>query len=404
MGDRRLLVCALIGAIGCGKVNSAQQAPDGPVISATVSSLEVTPTGGTVKVGATLSLTATATFSDATSMDVTSSATWSAIAGTGTATVVGGVVSGVLVGDVTIQASLDGETGMVTVHVAPPPNLFVSNFSSSAAPMVSSIGVFPLTANGNVVPQRAIIGTATTFGSLRGIVVVNDTIVVVDQGTNSIDFFPVDANGNVAPSRQIKGAATLLNSPCGLTLVGTELFVVNNGGGLRVFDVDQQGDVAPKRVLDGGIFGQWVAVDNNELYFTDFNGGSIKVFPMTAVSGDPPSRTITGPSVGLTNPTGIAIHNGEIFVADTRTGTDEIRVFPETATGDMAPLRVISGANTGLGFPDQLAIFNNEIYVSNFDTNSVRVFPIDGNGDIVPTRSIVGSNTNFTGTLGAFIF
>jgi hypothetical protein len=51
-------------------------------------------------------------------------------------------------------------------------------------------------------------------------------------------------------------------------------------------------------------------------------------------------RVIAGASTGLLQPTGIAIRDGELFVADRWT---RVRVFSATASGDVAPLRVLAG-------------------------------------------------------------
>src|SRR4051812_15556701 len=73
-----------------------------------VVSLEVTPASpAAVPLGLTVTLTATATYSDGSDADVTTTAVWSS--GTeGVATVTRGVVSSIAVGSSVITASIDG--------------------------------------------------------------------------------------------------------------------------------------------------------------------------------------------------------------------------------------------------------------------------------------------------------
>ncbi|EOI6422963.1 Ig-like domain-containing protein, partial [Vibrio cholerae] len=80
------------------------------VSAAVITSIQVTPSPVNVAKGQTQQLTATATFSDATSSDITSSVTWTP-ADTTTATVTAaGLLSGVEVGSTTLTATKDGVT------------------------------------------------------------------------------------------------------------------------------------------------------------------------------------------------------------------------------------------------------------------------------------------------------
>lgn len=94
------------------------------VTSATLSSLVVTPaTGATVAVGETVAFTATGTFSDATTQNLTIQATW----GSGAATIAtissssptDGVATGVAEGSTTVSATLLGKTASAPLTVTP---------------------------------------------------------------------------------------------------------------------------------------------------------------------------------------------------------------------------------------------------------------------------------------------
>jgi uncharacterized protein YjdB len=86
------------------------------VTTPTVTAVAVS-TGGTVNVGQTEQLTATASYSDGSSKDVSSTATWTS-SNTASATVAAGLVTGVTSGTVTITAALSGKSGSTTVTIS----------------------------------------------------------------------------------------------------------------------------------------------------------------------------------------------------------------------------------------------------------------------------------------------
>jgi hypothetical protein len=277
--------------------------------------------------------------------------------------------------------------------------LVISNFlSGTASP---GLEVFPLDASGDATATRTIGGASTELVSPRGIVVVGSEIVVADQGANAIDVFALTASGDVAPLRRIAGDQTQLSTPSSVLVFNGEIYVGQQDAPLLVFPLTADGDVAPTRSLNGIGRGQYVAIDNGELYVNDADG-PIRVFSVTATGNDLPVRVINGPHTGLQEPTGLLIHDGELFVSDGLNNT--ISVFAETASGDTAPLRVISTTPGSVSFLDQLAISGNELFVASFSTNSVEVFPVTANGDVVPTRVISGPSTQFAGPVGVFVF
>ena len=91
------------------------------VTAATLMSIAVTPPNPSVASGNTLQLTATATFSDMTTMDVTASATWATvdmtIATVGSGAMNDGLLSGLMPGATMVSATLMGVTGMAPVTV-----------------------------------------------------------------------------------------------------------------------------------------------------------------------------------------------------------------------------------------------------------------------------------------------
>jgi uncharacterized protein YjdB len=113
----------LATAVAAGTTNisatlgSIQDTTTLTVTSVTLSSVMVSPTTASKVVGTTQQLTATCTYSDGTSRDMTSQATWSS-SNTGVATVsTSGLVTAVSAGSASITASNGGKSGSASIEV-----------------------------------------------------------------------------------------------------------------------------------------------------------------------------------------------------------------------------------------------------------------------------------------------
>jgi hypothetical protein len=118
--------------INDGAVGSPQTAALTGNGVAVLQSIAISPTTATITVGQTKQFTATGTYNDKTTKDITTSANWSS-SKTSVATVSGDVATGVANGTATITASLSGVKGTTTLTVggvAPP---VISSFSAGAA-------------------------------------------------------------------------------------------------------------------------------------------------------------------------------------------------------------------------------------------------------------------------------
>ncbi len=121
------------------------------VTNATLKQLAVTPSAPTLAKGTTVQLVATGTFSDNTTQDVTSLATWTT-AGAAVATVSNqsgskGLASGVSKGLVAIQAALSGQTGSANLTVT---DATLSSLTvTPTGPVIASGTAMQLVATGN---------------------------------------------------------------------------------------------------------------------------------------------------------------------------------------------------------------------------------------------------------------
>ena len=110
----RWLVAVWIALVACGPTEHA-------VVEPSPTGISITPTAPLLVVGMTAQLTATASFADGSTQDITARVDWSSSAA-GVATVsASGSVTGVAAGTAAITAELDGATGTVTIDVTASP-------------------------------------------------------------------------------------------------------------------------------------------------------------------------------------------------------------------------------------------------------------------------------------------
>ncbi|WP_259522166.1 Ig-like domain-containing protein, partial [Shewanella baltica] len=168
------------------------------VTTAVITAIEVTPSPVNVAKGQTQLLVATATYSDTTSSDVSSSVTWTPV-DTNTATVTSaGVLSGVEVGSTTVTASKDGVTSnavavtvsdavIETIEVTPSP---VNVAKGQTQPLVAT-ATYSDTTSSDVsssvtwTPVDTNTATVTSAGVLSGVEVGSTTVTASKDGVTS---------------------------------------------------------------------------------------------------------------------------------------------------------------------------------------------------------------------------
>ena len=111
--------------VGSVSVTATQGAVSGSgtvtITPAVLTSITITPPNPSIANGTSVQLTATGTFSDGTTQDLTGSASWTSAPMTGLATVApNGLVTGTSVGNASVTATQSGVSGATTVNVTPP--------------------------------------------------------------------------------------------------------------------------------------------------------------------------------------------------------------------------------------------------------------------------------------------
>jgi len=274
-------------------------------------------------------------------------------------------------------------------------------------------------------PSQVISGVDTTMASPFAVFVdtVNNEIFVSnnDPKANRIAVFSRNDDGNVTPQRLLLGPTTGINAPGGIFVdtVNNELDVANTGNDSisiypRTWDPTLT-DVAPTRVISGaatGIKGPGGVYEyNDEIYVTNGPDDSITVYDRNWSSASPsPKRIIQGPTTGLNTPCGIYVDSNEIAVVNN--GNDSITFYDQAAdstTGNVYPLRTIKGDKTSIRNACGLFVdvTHNELAVASAGPNSINFFSLSsgqlGDENVYPIRQIRGTNAKLAQPVGVFL-
>lgn len=285
---------------------------------------------------------------------------------------------------------------------SPPVSFAASIFVANTA--ANDVLVFPKTASGNVAPS----GVITQLDKPRAVAFHNGSLYVLSwddvSGAASIDVF---APGSNTPVRTISGPATGFNLPqnfpltlavdaSGFIYVGQFAFNQQTGSTpeVAVFAPDASGDVAPTRVLFGGITAdpEGLALDSQgRLYVAAAQ--QIRVYPAGAQGATPPQFALTPQSCGFD----FAAFSIGVDAAGTIFDLSDRAVisFAPVDTGAHV-LTEIAGSNTKIDnftLGGALAVDATTVYVSVADTNAILTFPKNANGNVAPASIIQGSNT-----------
>jgi hypothetical protein len=192
-----LLFSALLTA--CGGGSDKGRDPILGIPAATVVSLAVTPASSSVPVGASRQFSATATYSDGSSRNVTSLAAWSSGTPAVASVASTGAALGLLAGSSAISASFDSKTGAG--------NLSVTAALPQPAATVTSIAVTPASATVTVGATQQYVATAT-FSD-------NSTAVITNAATWSSSNTAFATIGSTGLGRGVAVGSVTLNANFG---------------------------------------------------------------------------------------------------------------------------------------------------------------------------------------------
>jgi DNA-binding beta-propeller fold protein YncE len=255
-----------------------------------------------------------------------------------------------------------------------------------------TLHVYPMTANGDVVPEKKLVGVTPRASAGVFLEAKNDELFITTQHVNRISVYPRNFQESELPRRYIQGPKTGLADPHGVYVDSetNQIFVTNHGHWRET--VPGEGEVRGPDSLTRTSLGY--NVPGRALPLAPSTGKfllpSVSVHSRTANGDVAPVRVIQGPRTQINLPDGIYRDpvSGEIVVANT--GDDSILFFDKNASGDVAPTRVLKGPATKLKGPVGVSIDakHNELWVASWDNHIAAVFPRTGNGNIAPLRVI----------------
>jgi DNA-binding beta-propeller fold protein YncE len=261
------------------------------------------------------------------------------------------------------------------------------------------IAVFARLADKNAQPVRKLEGQKTLLGrTMHGFTYdeIHDEFTVPQQFAQAILTFAGGAEGETPPVRVIQGSSTRLEAPdrVAVDAVNNEIFVPE-GDRILVFDRMGNGNVAPKRALEGPDVGRGLdalAIDPvNNLLIVGVGGGGraagagtrFLVFDRTANGNVKPKMTIRGPRA-LGGP--FAVYPPRKLIFATNRPVDEALAGDDSYLGvwsyekesDGPPLWTIGGPRGIFQMPRGVAldVKNKSIIASDKRLNSVLTFRV----------------------------
>jgi hypothetical protein len=309
---------------------------------------------------------------------------------------------------VPFSSSGDTPDGAFTLGGTAGPRLFVANFSNN------SVTLYPLTANGNVLPAATLSGAATGLDGPASVIVdKGGKSYVVNNVASSVTVYNPGATGNASPAANIAGVATGLDGPVGAAVdSGGRVLVTNLSASgpafdsVRIFKAAATGNTAPAAVIAGSNTGLNTPLDvkldaAQRIYVANAGGNDVLIFaagPVGTVNPAPVAK-IAGAKTGLNGPNALAFDSsGMLYVAN---DLGSITVYAAGASGNALPVRTISGTNTRLNEPLGIALdASRRIYAADVTTDSIVVFAAGATGNAAPVAVISGSNTKLFGVGG----
>ena len=193
LGHRVLFLAVIpllsLGLSACGGSSSANTRTTPALTSVTVS-----PTSGSIRVGATTQLLALASYSDGSQKDVTSQAAWTS-SNTGDASVAAGLVTGVATGSSTITATFSGKSGNANLTIVGVTSVAVTSPSSSvvdtqflpltATATYSDSSTQDVTTTATWTSSDNALATVSTLGVVKGLAATSAVTITATFGGQS---------------------------------------------------------------------------------------------------------------------------------------------------------------------------------------------------------------------------
>jgi trimeric autotransporter adhesin len=403
------------------------------VTPASLVSIAVTPANPTIFNGTNQQFTATGTYTDNSTQDLSSLATWAStvasIATIGNATGSQGLASAVGVGTTSITATWLGVTSPATTltSTADPQYAYSSNQNDNTLTQYTIGTTGLLTTDGNVatgnepnavvedpsgryvyvanwvdatISQYTIgsggaltgVGTVAT-GSNPGSIVIDPSgtyVYVANTGSSTISEFSIGAGGVLTPigtlSPSGNGPACIIADP-----TGTYIYTADEGGTVSQYTIGAGGVLSLTASVAAGNNPQSVAVDRTGqyAYVANYNDGTLSEYTV----GSSGTLTLSGTIATGSNPESVTVDPTGHYVYVANYGSANVFEY-KIGTGGQLTLITMIAAGNGPWFvtADASGRF---VYVGNFNDSSITEYSIGTNGALTLIGTVsTGSGPN----------
>lgn len=409
------------------------------VTPATLTAIAITPNAASVVKRSTLGFSATGTYTDATTANVSNQVTWSS-SDTKVATISNaGVASGITTGSVVISASnLSGSTTINSNAVALVVTVAGIQLGGARQGVVPALAGSVTTLAGAGVPGNVNgTGSAVGFNAPRGITTDGLNLYIADSLNGLIR--KINLNTGVVSSMSTGISTTW--KPTAMTTDGTNLYIFLNGNVIQKIVIATglsttlAGQLQGAGCIDGmgiavfggggGSLGGGITTDGTNLYVADPGCHAIRkvVIANGAVTTIAGTLTTTGRITGVAgnadnavgtkatfnSPKGIATDGANLYVADAGNNTIRVVSIATTAVTTLAGSALTNGGVDGVGAaagfnqPAGITTDGTYLYVADTSDHTIRKIEIaTGTVTTIAGLALTSGNADGTGVLARF--
>jgi len=403
------------------------------VTPAALVSITVTPATPSIFAGTTLQFTATGTYSDGSTQNLSASATWvssgTAIASISNAAGSNGLSSAIGVGSVSISAAVGSVTSpAATLTVTADPQYAyaanqndntLSQYTIGAGGALTANGVVPTGAEPNAVVEDLLgryvyvanwidgtlseytigsagaltaIGTVSAGGNPASIAIdpTSSYVYVANLASSTVSQYTIGAGGALTPI----GTLASGNGPACITVdpTGPYVYTANqNSNNVSQYTIGAGGALALTATIAAGNFPQSVGVDptGRYAYVANYNDGTISQYTI----GTGGTLAAIGTIAAGAAPESLAIDPTGHFVYVANHGDNTVSEYQIGTGGVLTAIGTI-GAGSGPWFIN-IDASGRYVYVANFNDSTVSQYTIGTGGALTFTGTVAtGSGPN----------
>ncbi len=282
--SHHLLICVAGGSLCSGA--SDELDIDLIPAGASLTAISITPTSNSLQASQTQQFTATGTYSDDSTANITSSVTWNSSNEATAIISASGLATGVAAGTSDLSATLDSITSNTATMEVTPLFIYVTNVSNNSLSLCTVAG------DTGELNNCSDSGVGAIFNSPVGVHLSVDEffIYVVNEGNDTIMVCAVDTESGVLSGCTVTGSGFDLPSTIDFNATGTKAYIGNLGNSqVSVCDVDTSDGTLSACALTGSGFltANDIALNasDTKAYIADFNSDAITLCTINGSTG-----------------------------------------------------------------------------------------------------------------------